>query len=769
MVPGVKVRNAGMADIEAKQIWDAFLKDGNPDTKQRLIEIQRHRLAFDELGAQLEKAESPEQAAEAYRDAGNTTAELRVLTAQHDGALLERYCQLLMARPAAMIAAIGRERKADAANAMVNYVIVHGTAAQAQQAIAARGTKMGPLWTKAYTGLSGMYFGTNARLSFTDILGDMTVGPRIGVAVDRKQKLAGDLWFYYAGRFGEYTKSDDFLPAIVEATPGRSDAYFILAEVTGSTEDYHHALELNASRADVHDRLAAIAAKSGQRDEAVAEWRLAIGALTEMMNRSRVPQKYWTDFSDVLRHIAEAKAMPALRDDLDKILRLYIRRNGAFQIEGLMEALGDVAWMADLSRSAADPVQFLSALIEQPWVPEAQRDVLYRKIVEHAQAAVGSSFGDQRVTAQNQAWQWQMTWAEWLLGRGENRRAAEIVNSVPDETRWLELRLKVADRTGNLKDLLARFQGPIGDLRNSMEIEGVREFVYEHELRAGSLEAVNFLGLAEIRLGHNDVAAAMTLLRRMALVSGQPYSGLDPAAALLEKTGHPTEAAEFLETLVKAEPWNWDARGRLAALRSSVAELAVVAKSPDAPYATRVAAARAIKRLKGPALDGTDAELIALSTQVTDFEKPYWVAARIEAGAEKSLAEAVAIDPTIPKLPLLRAALAAKHDAYAVGIAREMSPYFFENAAQGFLNGEPAADRAAVAFDLGAAEERLGDLRAAMSLYDASQKTLPKDATRKALAAARRRIELNATNEARRPVVTDNLEQDRLVHARVTR
>ncbi len=52
----------------------------------------------------------------------------------------------------------------------------------------------------------------------------MTVGARIGKATDRDQQLAGDEWFYYGGRYGEYlsaTKqagSEDYLPAMVEAT-----------------------------------------------------------------------------------------------------------------------------------------------------------------------------------------------------------------------------------------------------------------------------------------------------------------------------------------------------------------------------------------------------------------------------------------------------------------------------------------------------------------------------------------------------------------------
>ena len=56
----------------------------------------------------------------------------------------------------------------------------------------------------------------------------------------------------------------------------------------------------------------------------------------------------------------------------------------------------------------------------------------------------------------------------------------------------------------------------------------------------------------------------MALLRRMVLISGEPFTGLDPAAALLERTQHPAEASEFLTTLIKAEPWNQDAKRRLA-------------------------------------------------------------------------------------------------------------------------------------------------------------------------------------------------------------
>ncbi len=688
------------------------------ENKEELLQIQKRRLAFEELGSQMEKLDDFEEAAQAYRASGNRVAELRVLRKQHPGQLQDRFFELLM--PTAIVTEAARN------NAAVNYVIEHGNAAQARQAIAARGQKSGVVWTKGYTALSGMYFGTDVRATFTDLLGDMKIGARMG-----KQPFAGDVWFYYAGRFGEYAKSDDFLPAIVESRPGSSDAYFTLAEINGSVEDYRHALELDPTRVDVHDRL--------------KEWPEAIAALDAMMNRARVPQKFWTDFSDLLKHIGAEKALPGVRSDLDRVLKMYIRRNGAFQIEPLMQGVlaagGDVAWIADLSKSAADPVQFLSVIVDQDWITQAQRDQIYRAVVENARAKVAQTFGDERQGAESILYQWQERWVTSLLARNEVQRADEVMNSIPDLQPYFATRLRVANRTGKVKALLAKYDGPLEAL--PMDIDVVREFVYERQQ--------NLLGLAEVRLNRKDMAGAMPLLKRYALTSGVPFSGLEPAAVLLEKTGHPAEAAEFLADLVKAEPWNWEAREKLATIRGNAAELAAVAKSTDAAYATRVEAARAIRKMKGPALDGTEAELIAISSGSADYAHPYWVAARVDAGTEKALLEASAIDPSISKLPVFRAALAAKHDQLALAIGREID-----------WNIE-------VAKGMAGAYQRTGDLEGAAQMYQRVIDVEPDDAARRALAALKARLELDRKNQSRRPVVSDNLEQDRLVRPRVTR
>lgn len=472
-----------------------------------------------------------------------------------------------------------------------------------------------------------------------------------------------------------------------------------------------------------------------------------------------------------------------------------------------MGAAGDpgagVEWIGELSRSAVEPVSFLSSLLQQQWIPEAQLDILYRRLVESAQAKTARTFGDEQTNAQSEVWRWQIQWAEYLLKRGENQRAAQIVAGFSEAARKqlrgeiIELEIRVAARTGRIAAQLARYKEPVPveDLRRAaatLSRDGeaaaartVLEFIYDRALSEGDLGATNFLGLAEIRLQENRLADAMTLLRRMVLVSGEGFANLDPAAVLLEKTGHAAEATEFLASLTEAEPWNMDARERLAAAQNSSDALAGVAKSGAVPYRVRVAAAAAIRKMNAPALSGTDAELVLLSAQNPPAEavasQPYFLAARVEAAhatqdaaaRERLLGGAVAFDPVNVglKIELFRAALEARHDAMAVGIAQNLLPQFLGEDtaftswnADAFLNEAPHGEQVAMARGLAQAEERLGNLRAALLYAQIAQRIEPDAATGRSLNAVRVRVEVEAKNEARRPVIRDPLEQDRLVH-----
>jgi len=306
-------------------------------------------------------------------------------------------------------------------------------------------------------------------------------------------------------------------------------------------------------------------------------------------------------------------------------------------------------------------------------------------------------------------------------------------------------------------------------------------------LSAGDLDASTFLGLAEIRLQENDTNGAMLLLRRMTLVSGEVFGTLDPAAALLEKTGH-AEAAEFLTALVKAEPWNAGARERLAALQGSAPALIAVTKMEQAPYSTRVAAALALRKLKSEPLEGADPELVLLSSQAPFAEatvnQPYFTVARLEAAAalrdaaarERLLSAALAIDPRpgAPKLDLFRAAMDARHDSLAIAVARQLYGGFPDSTefrpweADAFLNGASEGARLAVARGLGEAHQRLGNWRAAARYFQIAQHIRMQAPVGRSLDGVRARLELDAKNDARRPIVNDNLDQDRLVRPKVS-
>ena len=138
-----------------------------------------------------------------------------------------------------------------------------------------------------------------------------------------------------------------------------------------------------------------------------------------------------------------------------------------------------------------------------------------------------------------------------------------------------------------------------GDKQSARKI---LELVFAREIEEHQLVASNFLGLAEIRLASGDTAGALDLLRRLVVAVGNPFENLDPAAALLEKTGHNAEAIEFLDQLVKSAPWDPSyrlrlAKAKLAADKDATAaqdELTSVAAGPNTSYDLRIKAAAAL-------------------------------------------------------------------------------------------------------------------------------------------------------------------------------
>jgi tetratricopeptide (TPR) repeat protein len=307
-------------------------------------------------------------------------------------------------------------------------------------------------------------------------------------------------------------------------------------------------------------------------------------------------------------------------------------------------------------------------------------------------------------------------------------------------------------------------------------------------------------------------------------VVGDPFENLADAAELLSKTGHPGEALPFLTDRVRAVPWDFTAKAQLGKLLVSTGKdrdqgirmLRATAESNDAPYETRVAAARFLGESKAvPALTTASVELNLLSdpSQIpaTSAEKPYFYYARLAAAVQSSdaavkirlLEGAVSIDPNAdePKLSLFDLAYGAKRYQTAIStlhpmilrggmnISGEQNPagadeenqYQNQYYTQQFL-GQPVqygrprstpaaldpARRAVIARKLADSYAKLNMLNEAGFCYRMALLLDPKDAQSKThLESLQAQLERQRANRQRQPAISQNIEQDHAVRPRL--
>jgi len=883
------VQTAGLVDLEARWRHELMMAHpGSPEAQTQetwLAGLQRQRMKFTELGAQLEsywnvypqvpgKDSILERAAASYRAAGNTEAELRALSKGfgHQGlsdAALRRYLDLLLANDPQRLATIaGDGAPPRAKDAAANVAVESGNARLALQVIAARGQGLPPVWTRAYTALVGLYYADPAaeiNTAYRAGLGTGTIGDRVGKPVDRAQQMAGNIWFYYGSRYGEYlaaTKQgnpEDYLPATLEGTPASPDAYTTLAEYyqdTGEFDralaDYSHALELASERGEVHDHMAIVLWQQGKRDDAIQHWRAAFQAFLREENGRRIRPSYWENVQTTLEHVGERKLLPEVREDADKTLRTYVHRNGTYRVAellpGAMAATSDpatgAAWIIDLAGSAPNPLSFLTETVDATWIPTPQREPLLRRILQLAEIEAAQAHGEAQGVAQETLRTWQMRWTSYLLDAHRTEEAQAALHALPEDVRKQHaqevttLEIRIAAQSGTLAATLARYQRdtenapPLDALRSAAVVlqreqdessaRRVLEFVYTREIEQHNLTPANFLGLAEIRLQSGDLAQAMALLRRMALVAGEPFENLTAAAGLLMKNGHPAEAVEFLSARVKAVPWDAQARLELAKAQmagnrdraSAQGLLSSVAPSPEAPYATRAAAAQAFASLQAEGVNFGSGELNLLARvgpqDAAAAEQPGYFYARIQAAERVSdpatrvrlLLDAVAIEPQdeSPRLPLFRAAVSAgqyplAYSAievllYRSGASSYRSPYQAQNVEESeyaeagadanvsesleFLPRVElrAEDRVALAAQVAEVLEKLHRLREATTYWAIAAALAPADPSRAGfqdrLHKVKGEIKVQRQDALRRPVVTEHLEQKGTVRPRLT-
>src|SRR5439155_1257924 len=314
-VPGARTYAAIMTRLRRHE--DAFkrlrtaARDSGAEHAREVL-----RTALQQMGALAERYFTPEEkssladllererSAAGYRYAGNTPAELRVLSLRFQrsglpGNLQVRLFELLLAGDTTRLISIAQSGGSSGLrNSAADFAVANGTPEVALRGVAARGQSLPPVWSKVYTGLVGLHYRVptpEIHEAFLTALGKGAVGDRIGKSVDRNQQLAGDLWFYYGTRYGEFLRltgqgnPEDYLPAELEHTPGRAAAYFALAEyyetdkdLDKALADFANTLELDPLRGDAHDRMARILWRQGKPEDAKQHCKAALEAFARV-------------------------------------------------------------------------------------------------------------------------------------------------------------------------------------------------------------------------------------------------------------------------------------------------------------------------------------------------------------------------------------------------------------------------------------------------------------------------------------------------------
>jgi predicted Zn-dependent protease len=843
------------------------------------IDLQRRRVTLTELGPQLERFSSRLSggnrtvaflaAAQAYHLVGDEENELRLLASVGPAYLgvenQKRFFTLLLTHRPEQLVQIAANWTPWGQQA-ADFVVANGDAVLVHAVVAARGRVRPPVWSKAYGALAGLYFAEpspEVNKVFLSALGDSTIAERLGKPVDRNAQLAGDIWFYYGSRYGEYlgaTKQgtpEDYLPALLEQSPATAAGYLALADYyseSGDTHsaisDYSHTLELTPGRADVLDRLALAYYKQGSRAEALSQWKLALSTLTRQIDTARVPESFWTDFAHVCDHLHTRRLFTPLKSDADALLRAYLRRNGNYRSNAPLRsaylAVGDPAaatsWLLDLASAAPDPTEILADVANAPWIPLAQRAPIYQRILENKQNAVSRAEGFQKESALEDLRSWQVLWVKYLIQTKQFSQAADYLAALPIETQraraasLVPFELQAAAQLGTLDAKIAGYRADpasapspeilraaarqLFDAGDKQSARKLIEFVFAREIENHQLVASNFLGLAEIRLAAGDAPGALDLLRRLVVVMGNPYENLDPAAALLEKTGHNGEAVEFLDQLVKSAPWEASYRLRLAKARlaaknanGTVDALVKIASNVETPYTVRVEAAIALSGAPTAAGLGS-AELKLLSggphsISPAAADQVFFYDARLKAAENstdaqaklQSLSKALAGTPARgdARIPLFKAAESIHSDELALlAIDPFLRDLLLHRASPDESNDEeivssgdtdsdngdeeaPAqtyaatklspAEQAQISLALANSLVRLHRWSEALPYLQLAQKLEKAPARRKEiagkLAEVRTVLRRERMNLARQPILHQELEQDRVVRPRL--
>ena len=165
-------------------------------------------------------------------------------------------------------------------------------------------------------------------------------------------------------------------------------------------------------------------------------WRQA---LTVMVRNCRTGVNYGELLDRRPKRTIE-HAGPALRPEIDKLLRTYVRRNGSYRIEPFLAFDRKVRrtpaegarWIIDSARPPAEPSQFLAwCLVKELGKSPAEREILFANMLEQARREAERRAGDARSDARWRLQDFQMRYLRSLLATKQYTEAAEVVRSIP--------------------------------------------------------------------------------------------------------------------------------------------------------------------------------------------------------------------------------------------------------------------------------------------------------------------------------------------------
>jgi cellulose synthase operon protein C len=302
------------------------------------------------------------------------------------------------------------------------------------------------------------------------------------------------------------------------------------------------------------------------------------------------------------------------------------------------------------------------------------------------------------------------------------------------------------------------------------------------------------------------------------VVVGNPFENLEPAAALLERSGHNAQAIEFLDQLVKSAPWNPSFRLRLAKAKLAAGQdatagqgaLTSIASGSNSPYDLRIEAALGLGGRSHPDLGSGELNLLAgnpAALPATAADKFYFYEARINTAQR-------AVDPQTKvqllshcvidfpgrdeaRILLFKAAVSVRSDEIALGALEPLLTRFLgrfsasvdeeeeivsSEAPEETNNDDsttPAVaasalsrvQRAQVGKMIGDAMVRLNRLSDAVPYFENARQSESSAPARKELnrkiADAKATLRLQRQNAARQPLLHEALEQDRVVRPRL--